>query len=267
MKIFTMVKGENDIVEDWVKYHGDIFGYENIYVIDNYSLDGTYQTLIKLKQQYNINITRLKDYKKKGEYMTSLLRTFCKNEFAFPIDIDEFIVYYDKQTNTINCDKDIILNYINSLPKLAFYKMNYIFSKILTDNGYNRAAVEATHGEYKDYGFHAKTFFYSALFRGVIDHGNHYVSNNYLLTKICLVHFHLRNMDQMKKKIYNNVKGLGHNPFNLNELKILAQNTTRMGHHHITNQINVLENKFKLEKSVLNASDISLIPLNKKILS
>ena len=55
VKIFTMVKGESDIVEDWVLYHGSIFGYKNIYVIDNYSRDGTYEILLKLKNTYNIN--------------------------------------------------------------------------------------------------------------------------------------------------------------------------------------------------------------------
>ena len=44
MKVFTMVKGENDIVEDWVLYHGHLFGFRNIYVIDNLSLDGTYES-------------------------------------------------------------------------------------------------------------------------------------------------------------------------------------------------------------------------------
>ena len=96
MKVFTMVKGENDIVEDWVLYHGHLFGFRNLYVIDNMSLDGTYESLLMLKKKYGINVTRLPNYKQKGFYMTSLLKTFCINELAFPIDIDEFIVYYNK---------------------------------------------------------------------------------------------------------------------------------------------------------------------------
>ena len=38
-KIFTMVKGEVDIVNEWVLYHGSLFGFQNLYVIDNLSKD------------------------------------------------------------------------------------------------------------------------------------------------------------------------------------------------------------------------------------
>ena len=47
VKIFTMVKDEVDIVNDWIIYHASMFGYDNIYVIDNYSTDGTYELLQK----------------------------------------------------------------------------------------------------------------------------------------------------------------------------------------------------------------------------
>jgi hypothetical protein len=126
MKVFTMVKGEVDIVKDWVVYHGDIFGYSNLYVIDNFSKDGTWEILLMLKKRYNINVLRLPNYKKKGEYMTILLRSIGNGEIVFPIDIDEFIVYYNKSNNTISCDKNLIIQYINSLKRLPFYKMNYI---------------------------------------------------------------------------------------------------------------------------------------------
>jgi hypothetical protein len=263
VKIFTMVKGEADIVEDWVLYHGYLFGFKNLFVIDNFSLDGTFQILLSLKQKYGIKVMRLSDYKKKGQYMTLLLRKFCINELAFPIDIDEFIVYYDKGRNQINCNRATILKYILSLPKFPIFKMNYINSKILKQNGYNRATVESTIGEYSDYGQHAKTFFNSVLFKGEIDHGNHYHTNNFVLTKLCLIHFHTRNLDQIKKKVYNNVKGLGHNPLNKDNLKSIVQNNpTTMGFHHINKQIDILENTFTINVESNNTNDISLEPFN-----
>lgn len=276
VKIFTMVKGEVDIVKDWVLYHGNMFGFNNLYIIDNYSKDGTYEKLLEFEILYNINVFRYEDYKKKGEYMTLFLKRFSKNEHVFPIDIDEFIVFYDKEKNMISCDNQTILNYIQSLPILNAYKMNYILSKILTENGYERAAVEAEIGSYMDYGKNAKTFFHSSLFKGVIDHGNHYHMNSYYLTKLCLVHFHCRNLDQMKKKVYNNVKGFGYDPFNLIKLKeTIARHPNINGFHHINNQINILENKFKLDISDqgatgsqgVNGIDINLKSLSNKILS
>lgn len=264
-----MVKGEVDIVEDWVKYHGEIFDYTNLYVIDNFSLDGTYEKLMELKQKYNINVTRLPDYSKKGDYMTSLMNSYCNKELAFPIDIDEFIVYYDKKSNTISCDKKIIIDYIKSLPPIfPIFKMNYILAKVTKEDGYNRATFEANYGEYMDYGSLAKTFFNSSTFKGKIDHGNHYNTPNYILTKLCLVHFHERNLEQMKKKIYNNVKGLGYDPFNLKLLKqLLNNNKSMIGFHHVINQIKILENKFTISKSETSNSDVFLLPLNEFIIN
>ena len=49
VKIFTMVKDEEDIIEYWINYHGSIFGYRNLYIIDNMSTDGTYEKIMKYK--------------------------------------------------------------------------------------------------------------------------------------------------------------------------------------------------------------------------
>ena len=268
MKVFTMVKGENDIVEDWVLYHGHLFGFRNLYVIDNMSLDGTYESLLMLKNKYGINVTRVPDYTKKGEYMTMLLRSFGNNEIVFPIDIDEFIVYYDKKSNRIMCDKNLILNHIQSLPKIPIYKMNYINVKTCNPEGYARATVESKRGSYSDYATMAKTFFHSALFRGTIDHGNHYNTNSYLLTSLCLVHFHQRNLDQIKKKVYNNVTGLGYSPFNLQLLMNLKNKGSGViGYHHVDKQIKILNKTFKLDVDEQNPSDISLEPLNTTLIN
>lgn len=266
VKVFTMVKGEADIVEDWVLYHGSLFGYENLYIIDNYSLDGTFKVLIGLNKKYNINITRLPNYKKKGDYMTYLLRSVAKDEIVFPIDIDEFIVYYDKTNKLINCDTFFINNYVNSFPQFPVFKMNYINSKILKLNGYDRATRECKYGLYEDYGEYAKTCFRSNLFKDKIDHGNHYPTNKYILTNLCLIHFHTRNLDQIKKKVYNNVKGLGHDPFNLQNLKMNLKNEPSMfGWHHIDKQIKILEKTFVISVEAANSEDIDFTPFNNYI--
>lgn len=267
VKVFTMVKGEVDIVNEWVLYHGYLFGFKNLYIIDNYSRDGTYELLKQLKLTYGIHITRLPDYKKKGEYMTFMIRQLCKNELAFPIDIDEFIVYYDKDVNKIICDKDYIETYLkNGLPIHGVYKMNYINGKI-TEQTNNNNLNNIKYGEYLDYNQQAKTFFRSNLFSGEIDHGNHYNTTNYILSNLCLVHFHTRNMEQIKKKVYNNVSGLGHNPFDIHNLKslLLLHGKNIFGFHHIQKQIDILEGKFNLPVDKHLDTDVSLEPLHNKI--
>lgn len=260
VKIFTMVKDEVDIVRDWIIYHASLVGYDNIYVIDNYSTDGTYEIL----QEYSneIYVRREHEYGRKGEFMTELINKYCINNIAIPIDIDEFIVYYD---NEISVDKNLIHNYLNNLPKNNIYKMNYIVALITNNNGYERATVEAEEGSYSDYKTFAKSFINTSYFRINIDHGNHLITNDYFLTKLCLLHYHARNTEQMKKKIFNNVTGF-HHQNDLGYLKnLITACPSCAGGHHVRNQINVLENNYTLPKNEKSDGNIKLSVFSQKI--
>ena len=264
VKIFTMVKDEIDIVRDWLIYHGSMFGFGNIYIIDNYSTDGTYELLINMSLEIPIHVSRLPNYALKGKYMKKLIEKYGKDDkIAYPIDIDEFVVLYNKENNTIDINKQNILHYIDNLPEHKVYKTNYIISKITKENGYDRATIESTHGYYSDYGKNAKSFFNTKLFKNVdIDHGNHYETSDYYLTDICLVHYHWRNTEQMKTKILNNVLGFGYKN-ELEYLKSLPSNCN--GSHHVQNQIHVLENTYCFPNSQVEPSDILLEPLANRI--
>ena len=265
IKLFTMVKDEVDIVEDWLLYHGTIFGFCNLHIIDNYSSDGTYEILLKYKKK-GIFLIREKEYKHKGLFMRHLIKDRIKQDYdlAYPLDIDEFIIYYDKDTNKIRIDN--IKIYLSNLPKeYTNYKTNYILSQIDTKDGigYNRACVEAKYGDYINYGNLAKTFFNNRIWNGKIDHGNHYCNNKYFLTNLCLIHFHSRNLNQMKKKSYNNVKGLGYNPDSLDDLNTHLNDP---GKHHVKNQIDILQNKFHINTNyVPNENSIDLSVFNNYI--
>ena len=126
-----MVKDEVDIVEDWLLYHGYIFGFTNLYVIDNYSTDGTYEILQKYQKSKNIFLIREADYTRKGDYMRHLIKDRIGRNYdiAYPLDIDEFIVLYDRETRKINITN--IRVYLHNLPNnYTNYKTNYIYSTI-----------------------------------------------------------------------------------------------------------------------------------------
>ena len=72
IKLFTMVKDEVDIIEDWILYHGAIFGFHNLYIVDNMSTDGTYELMQKYVGK-GVNTIRQHDYKKKGDLMKQLI--------------------------------------------------------------------------------------------------------------------------------------------------------------------------------------------------
>jgi hypothetical protein len=266
IKLFTMVKNEVDIVTDWVFYHGYIFGYENIHVIDNYSTDGTYEKLKKFKP-LGINLSRKANYEKKGEYMTSCYKDFCDtDDFCYPLDIDEFIVHYNKDTNKISASKKVLLQYFETLPNANVYKTNYIQATPNQDNpnGYKRAAAECKWGFYDgNYKESAKSFIKKPLFRGEIDHGNHIPTNVYYLTDLCLIHFHNRNVEQIKKKIYFNVTGFGYNADSLTELNTLLKNNPNCaGNHHVEKQILILKKEYTLPWHPFTSESIDLTPLN-----
>lgn len=264
IKLFTMVKDECDIIRDWITYHGYLFGYENLFIVDNISTDGTFEIINEFADK-GVHIFKETDYKKKGDIMKKLIDTYCENRnTAFPLDIDEFIVYHEKGSKDIICDKQLINDYIIGLRgKSKIYKANYICSMITEKDGYERAACDNKWGLYNDYGSRAKSFFNVNLYKGKIDHGNHLRTDDYFLTNICLVHFHCRNFEQMRKKNYNNVVGLGY-PDDLESLKKMIYGKTGFpGLHNIKTYISFLDGTFSINPVDYNENFIDLSELNK----
>lgn len=262
IKLFTMVKDEIDIVEDWLKYHGTLFGYQNLYVIDNMSQDGTFEK-IQEYQSKGVFLIQKEDYKLKGDYINELINDPKRGEYdiAYPIDIDEFIVYYDKKSNNVLPFRT--KNYFKSLPDSdTVFKTNYINSQISNGNniGYSRATIETEFGLYQDYQDMAKSFFNKRNWRGELDHGNHYNTPDYFLTDLCLVHYHCRNLEQMKKKVINNVKGLG---YNTTDIEHLQENTEGVGYHHVRHMIDILKGNFTINTNSKEGGKniVSLKPL------
>jgi len=246
-KVFTMVKDEADIVEAWIIYHAKAFGWQNIYVVDNFSTDGTWAKLLNF--QGLIHIYRKEEYTQKGVYMHELIHQNCKSgEIAIPLDIDEFIVFFDKSENKIDANPLTIYHYLKSLPPATLYTMHYIQTLITNESGYENAVVEASMGRYEDPGYCAKIFFNVDYFNGYIDNGNHIGMNtDYYLSSLCLVHYHFRSLDQIKQKIRNNVSGFHYDVDDAESLKLLLSYSPNcQGYHHVQRQIRVLENTFSL---------------------
>jgi len=233
----TMVKDEDDIIREWIEYYGKLFSYENLYIVDNYSTDNTYE-ICKEYLDKGIHLSREHDYKRKGEFMTQIMRS-VECDFFIPIDIDEFIVYYNKTENTLESTN--ILSYFNNLKwshqTSALFKMNYIGP--LRTNNDPILLKQFTHGTIYDYGICAKSFLQPSVPHNFnIDHGNHMAYPNYILTELYVIHYHRRSDNQHKKKLINNVIGLGHH-MDLNYLKNVGGVE---GQHHIDYAIHMLEN-------------------------
>jgi hypothetical protein len=233
--IATMVKNEDDIIRHWIEYHGKIFGYDSLYILDNFSTDNTFE-ICKEYLNRGIHLLQEHDYNMKGVYMTHYKNhTDC--DIFIPLDIDEFVCYYHKNTGSVN--RWDIMNYLEGLlhSNNGVFKMNYILPINVTGgNGLEKF----THGTIGDWGHMAKTFvvkrFTDSNFQ--FDHGNHVPTNNYVLSDLMLVHFHQRSHEQFVKKVYANVVGLGYQ-WDLNTLKNQPRGS---GWHHVEHAISLLEN-------------------------
>lgn len=259
----TMVKDEDDIVEHWINYHGKIFGYENLYIVDNKSIDDTFKICKKYREK-GIHLFQEEDYKKKGNIMTQIMNNINCDIF-FPIDIDEFIVVNPK-ANKINYNvKKYLKKIIKKSNDCTFFKCDYIIPK-KTNNSDNILSKFTAGSLNTSYGNHRKTFIYKKNLNKdfLIDHGNHMPNVKYELTKICLVHYHKRSHKQMLKKMMNNVKGLGHK-LDVEYIKKIS-NEPNDGFHHIKN-LNKFFNgdiqSFEPKLTKHKENDINLIPLIK----
>jgi hypothetical protein len=240
--ISTMVKDEEDVVKEWIEYHGKLVGFENLYIIDNYSSDNTYNICNEYCSR-GVHLEKKQNYKEKGNYMTEYKNNIDSDIFI-PIDIDEFICYYDKENKIISPEKT--LEYLKELynTNYGILKMNYLFP-IRTNN--NKDLSKFTHATYEDYKEFAKTFIIkkNAPSHLIFDHGNHYTHGKHFVSDLVLIHYTHRSHEQYIIKCINNVAGLGYS-LNVNSLQqYVCMYPYCAGNHRIKMYIDIKKNPKK----------------------
>jgi hypothetical protein len=236
IKIFTMQKDEDDILENWIIYHSKIVGYENLYIIDNNSKHSS----LKILEKYDkINVYFKSDYKLKGKYILELIKNNpC--DIAIPIDIDEFISIDDLPIypyNENNIKK--ILNELNSLPNYSRYSFKYYLTSVNDKLYYNDPIKEIKKFTIVNNKHNNKKFFIQKYLID-LDHGNHHgkVTNlstgEYYISKLVLFHYHYRGVLKLIEKCKNDILGLNiiKNINDLNELNTAIENKV-IGSHNI----------------------------------
>lgn len=120
VKCVTMQKNEELLLEPWLRYHGHLFGFSNLIVIDNGStLPSVVETLttfekvgVKVYRQFDDPA----DYARKGLITADVIRILDHQvdyDFAIPLDCDEFVALW--QIDGVTCDRHSILEYLASL--------------------------------------------------------------------------------------------------------------------------------------------------------
>ena len=267
IKLFTMVKNEIDIIKDWLDYHGELFGYSNIYVVDNLSDDGTYEVLKSYEAKHKINLSVHHNYHAKGLLMTNLMENCGKDslDYGFPIDVDEFLVCYSPSKKRIYTNN--IIESIEKLPTTTHgvFKLPYIQSRIDDDSGSLEGIRNVNFGELENVHTYSKTFFHIPTwnFKKEIDHGNHYPFGDWEPTGLHLIHYHCRNYQQLLNKTQNNLKGFGFETTK-EYLNNLECNTAK---HHQDRMKKILDNEYNIHEFVVKPgrSYVCLQPLLSKL--
>ena len=203
MKIILMTKDEKYLIKHWIDYHGEIFGYDNLHIIDDSDdrdILKYYETIENLGITFHRNSSsNLNNLDCTITSVMQSLKDTC--DFIIKLDTDEFIGYYDKNTNEISVSKDDIINSINSLDINGnkYRILYYVNSAPLIHYNY---PLECTTFHQPEFTPNHKVFFYSQTFE-YCDLGAHcgrlvsgYDSNIYNKSDLIIVSYHFPNPNQ-----------------------------------------------------------------------
>ena len=255
VQVITMVKDEDDIIEHFINYYGKLFGYENLYIVDNKSNDNTYNICLQYKNSHNINLYVEENYIEKGIIMKKIiLENLHKNYDLFiPLDIDEFLVLF--KDNKVLYGNDI-LNYLILLNNINKHTntsnkvlgISYLYPLIESRN-YKDAVKEMKYSGYPNPQNIKGVLLKNNLINEnlLIDHGNHMWHYNKIDNDLCFIHYHARNFNQLKKKVVNNYTGLGYDNSSTEKIReTIEDNNKNGGTHHQESMLKIAENRFEM---------------------
>lgn len=246
VKIFTMQKDEEDILEFWIKYHSRIVGLENIFVIDNGSRKESLDILYKYKE-LGLHLYHMKDYSKKGDYICDLIRLNPSN-IAIPLDLDEFIGICSQSGDYLSLEEiSKELSFLSNSHYSKFSFSHYLTS-INTELYYENPIIDVKYFTMENYKNNNKKFFKGNVRLLSLDHGNHkgviegQLSTEYHTSKLFLFHFHYRGVIKLVEKCKNDILGLGsvRDIDDISELKTLVRKQI-LGYHNIETYLKFIE--------------------------
>lgn len=178
--IFVFHKDEGDLLLDWGTYHGQLFGYDSIHIIDHRSADPKTITNLRKLQDLGANVRTFNgNFKDKHEELSNLMRA-SNATFYIPLDTDEFLVFWEDRT--IVCDGGTIREQLLHLPEDGRrYRLQHIQAVPCSEHRghllgeeYSRPREMTTFldpGGFRD--CRTKSFFWYGSFQST-DQGNHH---------------------------------------------------------------------------------------------
>lgn len=231
VKLVLFQKNEHILLEDWLLYHGSIFGMDSIHVINHQPDKKTIDIVNKLGVSYN-NFND--SFKNKHIELTRILNNYkSKVDILIPIDCDEFFCYSLSHKNKqYSTDKDLILKELFSLRKDVRYKVAELRAYAPKQN-YKDPLIEiCKFKRHTKIHKNSKTFYPAPYFLRT-DQGNHHgkittkhfpvdrdkkQKKGWTRTNLCYMHFHIMGYNHFISKMTKGMMSYG--------------NDTSGGHHY-----------------------------------
>lgn len=124
--VVSLQCNEFDILGLWIEYHAEIFGVENIVILDNYSTRSDVIAILKDWEAKGLRVLwEQGPYLKKGDLVLEAATKYGslnKTQVLIPIDIDEFLAVFDAPLNggTPVVNKFLILQEIRRFQESTF---------------------------------------------------------------------------------------------------------------------------------------------------
>ncbi len=117
IKIVLITKNETELLIPWIKYHGEIFGYSNLYIIDD-STEASILNYYDNNRHLGINIYRNNNNLNTIEHEINKIMTNVKDscDFLIKVDTDEFIGVYNDNSDEVSIEKCDIFSELTNLP-------------------------------------------------------------------------------------------------------------------------------------------------------
>lgn len=177
--IYTFQSNEGSLLLDWGMYHGSIFGFSSLHIIDHISVDNETIDALQLLEDKGANIRLYYGSFAQKHAELSGWMSESDAEFYIPIDVDEFLVLW-RENNLTNQPEDI-QNHFQFLPRDGRrYRMTSISAMSCESKTPNEASslFRRTHQmttfiKPENYlGCMSKSFFWAGSFLHT-DQGNH----------------------------------------------------------------------------------------------
>lgn len=225
VKIFTVTKNETDLIDDFIHYHGSLFGFTNIVIIDN---DSDCPTVLQLYDDFRrmgVVVEKYPSYRgnSQGKAFTKYMskyRTECN--FMVGLDTDEFLQFPDFLTMNLNRAtsaqflKNRFRAYFSNLSRDAskFNIVKYFESvpdttnKCYSEQSMKRPAKNIVYF-YPSTAKPKKCFFRSETFLSTVNgcHNGKTSSGREVASDLCYVHFHDTGARRSVERARNIVRG------------------------------------------------------------